>query len=204
MGEAHIIRSRPRETTRQEPGESAPRGENWCADFPRGMSSGHDHDGMDRSGFERTKISRMSPSWPGRNDTAGWHSASMLHDLRNPLATVCASAEMLIGMDEASPRVRRLAVNISRAADRMRDLLADLTCAARGKRPVAKRCKIREVVKAAADSASSAMESQNVQILVEMPCEIEVTIITLPDGTRLFQYDHELAGGDAWRGQNPD
>lgn len=151
--------------------------ENWGADLRKRMARSHDQTGMDRRGFERTLISRMSASWPAREDTTSWLSASILHDLRNPLGTVCASSEMLIGIDEASPRVRRLAVNISRAADRMRDLLADLTSAARGNRSVAERCKIREVVKATADSASSALEHQNVQILVEMPGEIEVTMI---------------------------
>jgi len=48
-------------------------------------------------------------------------STSIIHDLRNPLGTVCAAAEMLMELDPEPIQVRRLAANIFRAAGRMRE-----------------------------------------------------------------------------------
>ena len=35
--------------------------------------------------------------------TIGWLSASILHDLRNPLGTICAGAELLMDLDRQFP-----------------------------------------------------------------------------------------------------
>jgi signal transduction histidine kinase len=56
----------------------------------------------------------------------GWLSTSIVHDLKNPLGTISAGAEMLMELDLAPTEVKRLAANIRRAAGRMRELLADL------------------------------------------------------------------------------
>src|ERR1700726_914506 len=66
--------------------------------------------------------------------TVGWLSASILHDLRNPLGAIYAASEMLIQVDAGPTQVKRLATNIYRAAGRMRELLADLSSVARGDR----------------------------------------------------------------------
>ena len=63
--------------------------------------------------------------------TIGWLSASILHDLRNPLGTICVGAELLMDLDSTSTQVKRLAANMCRAAGRMRQLLADLASVAR-------------------------------------------------------------------------
>src|SRR6201995_5964987 len=62
----------------------------------------------------------------------GWLCTSIVHDLRNPLGTICAGAEMLMDLDPSAPQVKRLATNIYRAAGRVRELLADLASAAYG------------------------------------------------------------------------
>ena len=52
------------------------------------------------------------PSDPNRvnNDRAlGWLSASILHDLRNPLGTICTGVELLMDLDSTSTQVKRLA-----------------------------------------------------------------------------------------------
>jgi signal transduction histidine kinase len=56
-----------------------------------------------------------------------WLSTSIVHDLRNPLGSIYAAAEMLIEGDSGPTQVRRLATNIFQAAIRMRELLADLS-----------------------------------------------------------------------------
>lgn len=62
----------------------------------------------------------------------GWTSASVVHDLRNPLATISAGLEMLTGLDSAAPGPKRVIANMRGAAGRMRQLLTDLQDAALG------------------------------------------------------------------------
>src|SRR6267143_7326045 len=101
--------------------------------------------------------------------TIAWLSTSIVHDLRNPLGTICAGAEMLMDLDSTPIQVKRLAANIYRAAGRMRELLADLTGVARGDRSTAEICDIRKVIVAASEAALAAMERKGVQILLDVP-----------------------------------
>ena len=67
--------------------------------------------------------------WRSRSDSrseAGWLSASILHDLRNPVATIYAGAEMLMTLDATPDQVKRIAANMHHAAGRMRELLTHL------------------------------------------------------------------------------
>jgi signal transduction histidine kinase len=99
-----------------------------------------------------------------------WLSASILHDIRNPLGTVYAGAEMLMDLDPTSTQAKRLAANIYRAAGRMRDLLGDL---ARGTSPV-ETCCICDIVVAASHAASAAAEDRGVEILLDIPAGMEI------------------------------
>src|ERR1700683_3043418 len=65
---------------------------------------------------------------------ASWLSASILHDLRNPVGTIYAGAEMLMTLDTAPTQVKRLAANMHRAAGRMRELFTDLASPTYGNR----------------------------------------------------------------------
>lgn len=103
----------------------------------------------------------------------GWLSASIAHDLRNPLGTICASAEMLMDMDATPGQVKRLAVNIYRAADRMRELVQDLSSAAKGNVSSAERCDIREVIAA----ASEVIEHEKVQVFLDAPEAIVIPLM---------------------------
>jgi signal transduction histidine kinase len=90
----------------------------------------------------------------------GWLSTSVVHDLRNPVATIYAAAEMLMDPHPAPTQVSRLAANIYRAAARMRELLADLNSVACENRPTVEMCDIREVIAGASEAASAALENQ--------------------------------------------
>ena len=90
---------------------------------------------MDLNGNRATgtiSLPSRSESWQKRISSMGWLSTSIVHDLRNPLGTVFAGAEMLMQLDPASTQGKRLAANIYRAAVRMRELLADLAGASCG------------------------------------------------------------------------
>src|SRR3954453_2698357 len=91
---------------------------------------------------------------------ASWFSRSILHDLRNPVGTIYAGAEMLMTIDTTPNQVKRLAANMHRAAGRMRELLTDLTSVSCGKRSTPEFCDIREIIAAASEAAAAAMENR--------------------------------------------
>src|SRR5580692_995204 len=101
-------------------------------------------------------------------------SASIVHDLRNPLGTVIAGSEMLMELDLAPAQVKRLATNVLRAAGRMRDLVADLTGASCGSESTPEICEIRDVIAAASEVASPVADKQSVRILNDVPGGIEI------------------------------
>jgi signal transduction histidine kinase len=106
-----------------------------------------------------------------------WLSTSIIHDLRNPLGSIYAAAEMIIELDSGPTQVKRLATNIFRAAIRMRELLADLNSVAHGSRPTAEICRISEIIAAASDAASATTKNHNVQILLEVSDDIELPLM---------------------------
>src|SRR5438270_10413529 len=107
---------------------------------------------------------------------AGWLSASILHDLRNPVGTIYAGAEILMTLDTTPNQVKRLAANMHRAAGRMRELLTDLTSVTYGKRSTPEICDIREIIAAASEVAAAATDNQRVQILLDVPGHIELPL----------------------------
>src|SRR6202161_573905 len=118
-------------------------------------------------------------SWRARSESrseASWLSASILHDLRNPVATIYAGAEMLMTLDTAPNQVKRLAANMHRAAGRMRELLTDLASATYGNRSTPEICNIREIIAAASEAAAAAMDNQRVQILLDVPGQIKLLL----------------------------
>jgi len=102
---------------------------------------------------------------------------SCLHDLRNPLATIYASAEMLTEFDQASPQVRRLGRNIYRAASRMREMLGDLNSEVRGETPEFSLTDLREIIRSASESAWAEAGNHTVQILLDVPAPFEMMLI---------------------------
>jgi K+-sensing histidine kinase KdpD len=105
-----------------------------------------------------------------------WLTTSIVHDLRNPVATIYAGTEMLMDVDGTPIEVKRLAANIYRAAGRMRELLAEVSCVTSGNRSIAERCGIHELIAAASEAASAATENRSVRILVDVPREIELPL----------------------------
>ena len=134
---------------------------------------------MDLNGDRATgtiSLRSRSESWPKRISSMGWLSTSILHDLRNPLGTVFAGAEMLMQLDPASTQGKRLATNIYRAAGRMRELLADLAGANCGNKSTCELCKIRDVIAAASEAALLAAESQDFQLVHDVPEGLEIPV----------------------------
>lgn len=120
--------------------------------------------------------SSATEGWQKRISSIGWLSTSIVHDLRNPLGTVFAGAEMLMHLDPASTQGKRLAANIYRAAGRMRELLADLACVNCGNKSTSEICKMRDVITAAAQAALPTAEKQNVRIVQDVPGDLEISL----------------------------
>jgi DNA-binding winged helix-turn-helix (wHTH) protein len=124
-----------------------------------------------------------NPSDPGPQNLSDsmmsldWLSGYIVHDFRNPLATIYGGAEMLMNANAEPTEVKRLAANMHRAAGRMRDLLADLSCATLGKASRAEICEVREIIVAASAASSVDTEKQDVQALVDVPGGIELPLV---------------------------
>jgi signal transduction histidine kinase len=124
-------------------------------------------------------IADAADPWRARSEShseASWLSASILHDLRNPLGTIYAGAEMLMTLDTTPSQAKRLAANMHRAAGRMRELLTDLASATCGNRSIPEICDIREIIAAASEAAAAAMDNQRVQILLDVPGQIKLPL----------------------------
>jgi signal transduction histidine kinase len=115
-------------------------------------------------------------NWQNRVSSIGWLSTSIVHDLRNPLGTVFAGAEMLMRLDPGSAQAKRLTANIYRAASRMRELLADLAAVNYGRKSAPEICKIRDVITEASEAALPAAETPSVKILHDVPDDLAIAL----------------------------
>jgi signal transduction histidine kinase len=91
--------------------------------------------------------------------TIGSPSLSIIHDLRNPVLTIYASAETLICVERLPHPIKRLATNIHRASERLNELLTDLSGILSGNRPKAEICDMRDIIRAASDAALAAAKT---------------------------------------------
>jgi two-component system, NtrC family, sensor histidine kinase HydH len=92
------------------------------------------------------------------------------------VGTIYAGAEMLMTHDTTPSQVKRLATNMYRAANRMRELLIDLASAAYGDRSTPELCDVGEIIVAASEAASAATENKRVQILLDVAGGMELPL----------------------------
>ena len=111
-----------------------------------------------------------------RISTIGRLSASIVHDLRNPLAAIYGGAEMLVDGELPPSHVKRLAGNIYRASRRIQELLQDLLDVSRTKTRQPEMCRLRDVASAACDALAAAAEAQHVAVSNTIPQDIEVPL----------------------------
>ena len=103
-------------------------------------------------------------------------SASILHDLRNPLATIHGAAEMMLDANLAPARVRRLARNIYSASRRIQALLQDLLHISHGETSAPETSSVHEIAVAACESLSRSAEFCGTTLAVGIQPEIEVPL----------------------------
>ena len=90
-----------------------------------------------------------------RISTIGRLSSSIVHDLRNPLASIYGGAEMMMDGDLSEAQMRRLAENIYRSSRAINDLLQELVDVSRGRMQTPEPCHLSEVIGAAVDTQAS-------------------------------------------------
>jgi signal transduction histidine kinase len=111
-----------------------------------------------------------------RISTIGRLSASIVHDLRNPLAAIYGGAEMLVDADLPPAHVKRLAANIYRASRRIQEMLQDLLNVSPGKSADPEPCRLQEVAAAACDSLAATAGAHGVSLKVSIPPELELPL----------------------------
>jgi signal transduction histidine kinase len=145
-----------------------------------------------------------------RLHTIGRLAGSIVHDMRNPLAAIYGSSEMLLHSELPDHQRKRLAANLYKASKKIQDMLEDLLNVTRGGTPeLREECLLWEIVQAALDPLRSVAEAQRVEITVNVPTDKLVAadprrlerafanllvnaLEAMPEGGRI-QVDAELA-----------
>jgi signal transduction histidine kinase len=108
--------------------------------------------------------------------TIGRLSSSIVHDLRNPLASIYGGAEMMMDGNLSEAQLHRLAGNIYRSSRVINDLLQELVDVSRGRMHAPETCRLCEVVSAAIDVDSNVAEEQGVRVTASIDPSIELQL----------------------------
>lgn len=103
-------------------------------------------------------------------------AASIVHDLRNPLASIYGGAEMLMDSRLSETQVRRLARNIYQASCQIQQMLQDLLELGRTGSSRRESGNLREIVDGAVQTLALKAEAQSVRILVDVQEELAVDL----------------------------
>ena len=103
-------------------------------------------------------------------ETASLSAVSwIIHDLRNPLTTIRASAEMLVRSSLSGPQVVRIARNVYSASVRMHELLEEFLDMDRHQERATTHSDLNELVSGAIHKIATCAELQAVQIVKSVP-----------------------------------
>jgi signal transduction histidine kinase len=111
-----------------------------------------------------------------RISTIGQLSSSIVHDLRNPLASIYGGAEMMMDGDLSPDQLQRLAGNIYRSSRVINEMLRELADVSRGRISPPETCRLSEVVGAAVDILSPAAGEHRVTIRVSVDESFELPL----------------------------
>lgn len=111
-----------------------------------------------------------------RFSTVSRLSSSLVHDLRNPLAVIYASSEMLSETDYSPTQVKRLGTNIFRSAAQIKFMLEDLVDASRGRPGKTETCPLVEIIRSAWEYVSARAEKAAVSVQIAVPEECCIAV----------------------------
>lgn len=98
----------------------------------------------------------------------------VVHDLRNPLASIYAGAEMLVDNDLPLAQIKRLAQNMYKASRGVLEILQELLSAARNKKPEPELWSLYDVAANAWNALLSRTERRSIQTDWSIPPELEL------------------------------
>ena len=108
--------------------------------------------------------------------TIGRLSSSIVHDLRNPLASIYGGAEMIMDGQLNEAQLHRIASNVYRSSRAINDLLQELVDVSRGRTQAPELCRLSEVIEAAAETQAASAERQGVKIDAVIDPSIELPL----------------------------
>lgn len=111
-----------------------------------------------------------------RISTIGRLSSSIVHDLRNPLASIYGGAEMMMDGHLSEAQLHRVAGNIYRSSRAINDLLQELVDVSRGRTQAPELCRLSEVIADASDTQATSAEQQGVRIDAAIDPSIELPL----------------------------
>ena len=100
---------------------------------------------------------------------------SIVHDLRNPLSAICGCAELLVKANLDPEQTRRVASNIGRASEQMKNLLTAIVSVAKGRAGDIQSYKLGEILSAACDAAGVARRD-DIKMIIDASQDIELWI----------------------------
>lgn len=103
-------------------------------------------------------------------------SSSLVHDLRNPLAVIYASAEMLAEEGYSPAQMKRLGANIFRSASQVKSMLEDLVEAGRGREGKVESCPLADIVASAWEYVGARADKAGVAVQILVPGNCTVTV----------------------------
>jgi len=109
-----------------------------------------------------------------RISTIGRMSTALVHDLRNPLASIYAGVEMMARGRLSNDQVQRLSKNIHQSSRRIQHLLQELVEAGRKGTEEKELCHLGDVIRSACEAYAAAAEAQSVEISVQVPQDLEL------------------------------
>lgn len=104
----------------------------------------------------------------------------VVHDLRNPLASIYAGAEMLVDNDLPERQVKRLARNMYQASRGVMEILQELLSAARNEPHQLELCHLNDLIMTAWNRLATRMETKRIQLEATIPMELELTLDRAP------------------------
>jgi signal transduction histidine kinase len=111
-----------------------------------------------------------------RISTIGRLSSSIVHDLRNPLASIYGGAEMMMDGHLSEAQLHRVAANIYRSSRAINELLQELVDVSRGRTQAPEMCRLSEVIAAASDTQATLAEQRGVRIDAAVDASIELPL----------------------------
>lgn len=100
----------------------------------------------------------------------------VVHDLRNPLASIYAGAEMLVDTDLPEKQVKRLAKNMYNASRGMMEILGDLLSASRREAQDPEPCLLADLVMTAWHGLADLQQNRDIAFEHDVPGDLELML----------------------------